>query len=277
MYCPECGFDAGDANFCPECGADLAAVRAAAGRARTTGNQRRRPRPAAAASSREGREVKAAPAQTGRQPAKSAVFSPLVIWLLVAIAAATALAIVFIVNRSSGTAAGGGSQSVAGVSTSVPPADTSGTYAELVQRANSLYDQGAKASQDTSANGQALSAEYFAVAAKVYAAAWKKQPGDPAVGTDYATSLFYSGQIDAAIKQIDKVLAKNPTYQNALYNKGNYLAMKARIAKQDGNTAEATKLFAQAKASYEAAVKVDPNSESGKAAAQQEALVAKGQ
>jgi len=274
MYCPECGFDAGEAKFCPECGNDLTALRAAvAARPRTTGDQGRSR--AAKASAPAGLdEKKALPRRQGRQPARSSTFSPLVIWILVAVAAVTALAVVFIVNRGSETASGG---QAAGVSNAVPAADTSGTYGELVQRANSLYDQGAKAGQSNDANAQTLSAEYFAVAAKVYAAAWKKQPGDPAVGTDYATSLFYSGQIEAAIKQIDKVLAKNPTFQNALYNKGNYVAMKARLAKQNGDSAQATKLFAEAKRLYDAAVKVDPNSESGKAAAQQAALVAKGQ
>jgi len=275
MYCPECGFDAGEAKFCPECGNDLTALRAAvAGRSRTTGGQGRSR--AAKVSAPAGLEEKKTPARgQSHQPARSSTFSPLVIWILVAIAAVTALAVVFIVNRGSGTASGG--QAATGVSNAVPAADTSGTYGELVQRANGLYDQGAKAGQSNDANAQTLSAEYFAVAAKVYAAAWKKQPGDPAVGTDYATSLFYSGQIEAAIKQIDKVLAKNPTFQNALYNKGNYVAMKARLAKQNGDSAQATKLFAEAKRLYDAAVKVDPNSESGKAAAQQATLVAKGQ
>lgn len=257
MYCPECGFDAGNANYCPECGTELAILKQArAPRSpRTTGNggktgAARRPRELTSdqrASKRSGGAAQQRPA-----PRRASKVSPLVVWVLVAIAVAAALAVVFVV-------------------------DTSGSYGALVARANDLYDQGAQIGQSSDNSAQDLSAQYFATAAQIYAAAWKKQPGDPAVGTDYATSLFYSGTTDAAIKQVDTVLARNPTYQSALYNKGNYVATQARIAKQDGQSAEATRLFAQAKAAYDAAARVDPSSESGQQAAQQAALVAKQQ
>jgi hypothetical protein len=42
---------------------------------------------------------------------------------------------------------------------------------------------------------------YFQAASHVYAAAWKKQSTDPNVGTEYATSLFFSGDIDGAVRQ----------------------------------------------------------------------------
>ena len=153
----------------------------------------------------------------------------------------------------------------------------SGSYGVLVARANGLYDQGSKAAQSNNANAQTLSSEYFAAAATVYAAAWRQQPGDPAVGTDYATSLFYSGDVAKAIKQVSKVLAKDPTYQNALYNKGIYVATQARTDKQSGETAQATRLFAEAKRLFDAAVKIDPSSPSGQDAAKQAAIVAQGQ
>ena len=50
---------------------------------------------------------------------------------------------------------------------------------------------------------QSTGVQYFAAAAKVYRAAWKQQATDPNVGTDYATSLFYSGDTDGALKQVD--------------------------------------------------------------------------
>ena len=277
MYCPECGFDAGNANYCPECGTELAILKQArAPRSpRTTGNggktgAARRPRELTShqrASKRSGGAAQQRPA-----PRRASKVSPLVVWVLVAIAVAAALAVVFVVDRSGGSATGG-----AAAAPAPPVADTSGSYGALVARANDLYDQGAQIGQSSDNSAQDLSAQYFATAAQIYAAAWKKQPGDPAVGTDYATSLFYSGRTDAAIKQVDTVLAKNPTYQSALYNKGNYVATQARIAKQDGQSAEATRLFAQAKAAYDAAARVDPSSESGQQAAQQAALVAKQQ
>ncbi len=257
MYCPDCGYDAGEANFCPECGSDLGALKNARKNVKTTGNQRRSGGDRAAGSGG------AAAAQQGpaRRAAARGLSTTRMIWILVAIAAVAAFAIVYIVNNR------GSSSSTSTPTTPSGPvtADTSGTYSELVARANGLYDQGAPLIQKNDLNG---ASPYFAAAAKVYAAAWKKQPGDPAVGTDYATSLFYSGDVEGAVKQVDKVLAKNSTFQNALYNRGNFLGMQARVAQQNGQKAKADKLFALAKASYQAAINVDATSDSGQAAAQ---------
>lgn len=144
-------------------------------------------------------------------------------------------------------------------------ADTSGSYAELVQRANGLYDKGAQALQD---NDQNAGAQHFAVAAKVYGAAWKQQATDPNVGTDYATSLFYSGDTDAALKQVNDVLAKSPDFQTAHLNKGVYLETAAQAAREGGQSGKADSLLAQAKAEYEKAVSVDPGSSAGAKAAE---------
>jgi tetratricopeptide (TPR) repeat protein len=256
MYCPDCGYDAGEANFCPECGSDLGALKNARKNVKTTGNQRR------SGGGRAAGDVGAVAARPVPQArAKGGLSTAATIWILVAIAAAAAFAIVYIVNNR-------GSSSSASTPTapSTPvSADTSGTYSELVARANNLYDQGGTYVKE---NDFAGAAPYFAAAAKVYAAAWKKQPGDTAVGTDYATSLFYAGDTEGAIKQVNKVLAKDPTFQNALYNRGNFLAMQGRVAEQNGQKAKADKLYAQAKASYQAAIKVDPTSDSGQAATQ---------
>ena len=103
-------------------------------------------------------------------------------------------------------------------------ADTSGSYDDLVARANELYDKGDKPfqNQDFEQGGA-----YFTAAAKVYAAAWKKQATDPGVGTDYAVALFYSGDIPAALKQIDAVLKANPDFQKAWLNKGIFISHEA--------------------------------------------------
>ena len=257
MYCPDCGYDAGEANFCPECGSDLGALKSARKNVKTTGDQRR------SGGGRAAGDGGAAAARPAPQPrAKGGLSTTATIWILVAIAAVAAFAVVYILNSR-----GKQQQREHADDVRARPvtADTSGTYSELVARANGLYDQGAPLIQK---NDLAGASPYFAAAAKVYAAAWKKQPGDPAVGTDYATSLFYSGDVEGAVKQVDKVLAKNPTFQNALYNRGNFLAMQARVAQQNGQKAKADRLFAQAKASYEAAINVDATSDSGQAAAQ---------
>ena len=142
-----------------------------------------------------------------------------------------------------------GSQSVQPVS-----ADTSGSYGALVERANGLYDQGAAAFD---AKQYDQGAAYFEAAAKVYAAAWKQQSTDPGVGTDYATSLFYSARIEPAISQIEKVLAQSPEFQTAWFNKGNYLAEKARQADEDGDAKTAKAAFADARVAYQKAVSLD--------------------
>ena len=140
-------------------------------------------------------------------------------------------------------------------------ADLSGSYDALVQKANALYDKGDAAFQAQNVNQGAAD---FQAAAMTYAAAWKKQQTDPAVGTDFATSLFYGGSIDAALKQVDLVIKKFPDYQAAYFNLGNYLAHKARIADQQGDKKTAqTDNVAAAKA-YTKAVSIDPASQVGK-------------
>jgi hypothetical protein len=110
--------------------------------------------------------------------------------------------------------AGGQSSDGSGSSTSGPVvADTSGAYSELVARANGLYDQGITA---FGKNDATSGTEYFKAAAEVYRAAWKKQSGDPSVGTDLAVSLFYAQHHDEAIRQIEVVLKKNPISSRAI-------------------------------------------------------------
>jgi hypothetical protein len=143
-------------------------------------------------------------------------------------------------------------------------ADTTGTYDVLVARANGLYDQGAQALQKKDFTG---ASRQFAAAASVYRAAWKQQPGAPAVGTDFATSLYYSGDVAGALKQVDAVLAKSPTFQNALMNKGIFLQSQLQTAQQNGQTEKAAQLRAQAKAAFQKAVQIDPSSTAGQQAA----------
>jgi hypothetical protein len=259
MYCPECGNDAGDANFCPECGADLKGVRGARGSkggqqsVRTTGRQGRKGggQPAAAAA--------AAPTH-GR-------LSPALIWGAFAV---VAVVVVLIVVMASGSPAGDSGAATpdqgSGGAAAPVEADTSGSYDELVQRANGLYDEGqAKFQAQEYEQGSA----YFEAASQVYAAAWKADKSSAGVGTDYATSLFYSGDIDGAVKQIDLVIAKFPDFQNAFFNKGNYLAHKARIAEQQGDDKATKEAEAAAKTAYAKAVAIDPDSDAGKAADEQ--------
>jgi hypothetical protein len=252
MYCPECGNDAGDAKFCPECGANLAGVKDA-----LSG------KPAAAAAKPAPKGGGAADDQVAATSGAPGRLSPAVIWG--GFGALAVVVIVIVVMVSGGF--GGGSSS-ADASPSAAPveavaADTSGSYSELVARANDLYDQGDAAFQNQNFE---QGGAYFAAAAKVYAAAWKKQATEPSVGTDYAVTLFYSGDIEGALKQIDTVLKASPDWQKGWLNKGVFLSHEARIAEQQGDTKTADTYNAQAKQALTKAVAIDPTSDAGKQA-----------
>lgn len=243
MYCPECGNDAGDAKFCPECGANLAGVPDAL-RGKAPGGQDG----AAAAAT-------AAPARRG--------LSPAVVWGVFGVIAVVVIVVVVMVSGGFGSPGSEGTAATTGGSAgAVPVGVTSGTYDELVQKANEFYDKGDAAFQSQDFNG---GGQYFQAAAMTYAAAWQKKKTDPGVGTDFATSLFYSGNIDSALAQIREVVKKFPEYQAAYYNLGNYLAHQARIAESEGDKQAAKEGMAAAKEAYTKAIAIDPESEVGKA------------
>ncbi|HET6476365.1 MAG TPA: zinc ribbon domain-containing protein [Thermoleophilia bacterium] len=249
MYCPECGHDAAEAKFCPDCGTDLTTARQALRRpakkpAAGPPAKAQRPRTARRAAERRGEPAPGAAAQS---------HSVRWIWLGFAAAAVVVVALVVALGSQSGEDA---------PSTAAAPvaADTSGSYSELVDRANGLYDQGIAAfNKDDSAGG----VEAFGAAAEVYRAAWKQQPGDPNVGTDFAVSLFYSQHHDEALQQVDVVLKANPDFQAANLNKGIFLKTEADEAKDEAKAAE---FLAQAKIAFKKAASIDPASDAGKSA-----------
>jgi tetratricopeptide (TPR) repeat protein len=252
MYCPECGNDAGEAKFCPECGANLAGVQDAL--------------KGKAAAKTDASQTAASSAPAAAAPAGGGRLSPAVIW---GVFGAVAVVVIIAVVMVSGGFGGNGEESTAGAagntSAQAVSADVSGSYEELVQRGNDLYDQGDSAfqNQDFEQGGQ-----YFAAAATVYGAAWKKQSTDPGVGTDYSVALFYSGDIEGALKQIDAVLKADPDFQKAWLNKGIFLSHEARIAEQQGDAKTAEKYDEQAKQALTKAVAIDPKSDAGKQADQ---------
>ena len=267
MYCPECGNDAGEARFCPECGVNLEKLRSSLHE--DEGAVAPKPRPSGRTTgsyggSRGGRQrrparpPKPAPAEPRPAARRAAAAGPSAKWLWLAVLGVAVVIVAVVVASQLHTSASANNSNTPIV------ADTSGTYDVLVARANSLYDQGTQASQkqDTAGAGR-----YFAAAAAVYAAAWKQQPGDPGVGTDYATSLYYSGDTSGALKQVDVVLGKSPSFQNALLNKGIFLESAVQTAQQSGQSAKAAQLRAQAKAAFKKAVQVDPASTAGQQAA----------
>jgi hypothetical protein len=259
MYCPECGNDSGDAKFCPECGANLGGVKdalrgAATGErsGRTTGQQGRRTGAV--------RPPKGDVAPAAAQPARG--LSPGIIWGGFGAIAVIVIVVVVMASGGFGGKSTSSSSSSPGAVQAIA-ADTSGDYRTLVTRANTLYDQGdAQFKKQNFEQGSA----YFVAAAKIYAAALAKRAGDPAVGTDYANALFYSGKLDRTIKQADSVLSRNPQYQAAYLVKGNALAHKARIADQQGDKVAAKAFYAAAKQVYVKTVSLGAGTDAGKLA-----------
>jgi tetratricopeptide (TPR) repeat protein len=259
MYCPECGNDAGSAKFCPECGANLAGVQDAL-----------KGKSDAAVTKASGSTGAAASASSAFAPSASASggpkrLSPAVIWGGFGALAVVVIVIVVMVSGGFGGDSGDSTANASNAPVQAVTADTSGSYEQLIARANDIYDQGDAAfqKQDFEQGGA-----YFAAAAKIYRAAWAKQQTDPGVGTDYSVALFYSGDIAGALKQIDSVIKANPDFQKGWLNKGIFLSHEARIADQQGDKKTADKYNAQAKQALTKAVAIDPKSDAGKQADQ---------
>ena len=256
MYCPECGNDAAEAKFCPECGANLGGVKDALS-GKTT---ERPPRTTGQSGKKAAAQSAAAEPATSKSPSR---LSPAVIWGGFGALAIIVIVIVIVASGGFGGKTGSPSASGSAAPVTAVKADTSGTYRELVDRGNKLYDQGDQ--QFTNQNFEQGSA-YFTAAAKVYAAAWKQQPGDPGLGTDYSVALFYSGDIPGALKQVDSVIKDNPDFQKAWLNKGIFLSHEARLADQSGDKKAATPLYNEARVALTKAVALDPKSDAGKQA-----------
>jgi hypothetical protein len=260
VYCPECGHDAGEAKFCPECGADLNAVRAArAGQRPAKGGGRAAPQ--AGARQPDGRA--GTPAGRDRPPDGRRSLLPVLLWAGVGLVAVVVVVTVLLLGVKSDTGGSGG----AGSAATPVAADTSGSYRELVSRANGLYDQAAAAAQ---INDMAAAQRYGKAAAAVYAAAWSKQPGDPSVGTDWAHVLFFAGEFQAAVARVDAVLKADPGFQKGWVNKGDFLW---NLAQMTTDQSQAAQYSAQAKAAYQRALRLGPATKPGQyAAAQLKAL-----
>jgi tetratricopeptide (TPR) repeat protein len=250
MYCPECGNDAGSAKFCPECGANLSGVKDALGG-----------KPAARPAKKGGTSAASSKTAPAGGPKR---ISPAVIWGGFGALAVVVIIIVVMVSGGFGGGSGSGdTASASGGPVQAVTADTSGSYGDLVSRANDLYDKGNTEFQNQKYD---QGAAYFTAASKVYAAAWKKQPGDPGVGTDYSVALFYSGDIPGALKQVSNVLDTNPDFQKGWLNKGIFISHQGQLAKQDGDNKQATKYFDEARQALTKAVALDSKSEAGQQA-----------
>ncbi|HWR15681.1 MAG TPA: tetratricopeptide repeat protein [Terriglobales bacterium] len=60
----------------------------------------------------------------------------------------------------------------------------------------------------------------FKEAAEYYTKALEVDPKNAAVRTDLATCLYYTGDVDGAVAQLEKALSYDPKFAGALYNLG---------------------------------------------------------
>ena len=229
MFCPECGNDAGEAKFCPECGTQLDQVRAAVKSPRTTG-ARARKAPRAATADAAPVAVQA-PARRPRVGMK-----PLYLWLgVLGVAIVAAILVVVFTSQVVVLVVVGGT------------VDVSGSYSVLVTRANTITTRASSTCR---------------------AATWRRPPSTtrrsprstgrrgrsrrPTRPSAPTTRRRCSTPVTCrARSQVDQALKLKPTgeiLQNALLNKGNFVAMAARVDQQ-GQRATGQKLLAQAKAS----------------------------
>lgn len=297
-FCPECGADLREtaaepacsacgakvldgAKFCTECGeptgvaaqapaeqeAPPAAAAAAGsssapvrrtgtrGKSAGSGQQRQQRRQQS-----RGQTARSGPA---RQPGR---VSPAVAWGVLGAVVVVAIVVVVLFVQGAGNDSGTTAATTPAGSVQAVAADTSGSYDQLVERANGLYDKGASLYQGKQYE---QGARYYLAASKVYAAALQQKATDPAVGTDYATAMFYAGNVDGAIAQAQAVLAKSPEFQMAWFNLGNYLAERGRQNRGNGNAKAADRDYAAAREAYQKAIDIDPASSSGQQAKQQ--------
>ena len=120
-------------------------------------------------------------------------------------------------------------------------------YALLVQQAQQYYDWAAQVRQTISGspNNSGQDQPIWRSAVPYYRRALMIKKTDPAVGTDYSVTLFYSGDTTQAITVAKSVVAANPTFSPVLYNLGIfYLATNDTV---------------NAKATLQAYLKLDPN------------------
>ena len=139
--------------------------------------------------------------------------------------------------------------------------DTGVAYVDLVTEANTLYDRGAAVLE----SDREAAKQYFLDAADAYESAWKMSQSDPAVGTDYATALYFSGDIDGSIAQGEVAIKAFPDFQNAFFDLGvSYHAKANSVSAPE----ERESYLDAARDAYRRAKSIDPWSDTGKAAAQ---------
>jgi tetratricopeptide (TPR) repeat protein len=102
------------------------------------------------------------------------------------------------------------------------PTDTKG-WTEL---GNVYFDWGSYLASHQERTTEAASK--FAQAISFYQKSLELDPDNPDVQTDLASALFYTGQVEGALKELEKVIEKNPQHENANFNKALILELSGQ-------------------------------------------------
>ena len=124
------------------------------------------------------------------------------------------------------------------------------SYTALVSLANTYFDWAAAVQQASQTSTSAVGADLplWTGAKDAYKRAIVVKKGEPAVSTDYAITLFYTGDTTGAIKVATEVTKTNPEFASAYFNLGIF----------NGTLGE----NAKAAAAFKKAIALDPQGKS---------------
>lgn len=127
------------------------------------------------------------------------------------------------------------------------------SYTALVNLGNTYFDWAAQLQQASQTDSATIGADLpIWVAAKdAYGRAVALKSDEPPVLVDYAITVFYTGETDKAIVQVEKVIKKNPEFPPSYFNLGVFLTALGDNAK--------------AVAAYQKYLELDPKGEQGNA------------
>lgn len=89
---------------------------------------------------------------------------------------------------------------------------------EILTLANILYDQGARARTSGIQGADEAAVRFFGESSFLYAEYLQKVPGDNDARTDFAYTLYQTGRLDQAIKELRTVREDDSGHQNSAFN-----------------------------------------------------------
>ncbi len=104
------------------------------------------------------------------------------------------------------------------------------SYTVLVAQADDYYYWGEAIQQQEQARTTGADLPLWVASAAFYERAVAVRPGDPGVTTNYAITVYYSGDAPRAISIIEPVMMANPDFGQAFFNAGIFYRAVGRNA-----------------------------------------------